>query len=107
MIIAKEFKNDQDLEALQLTSLLGVLISLKEDIISIEQAKSYWLNDTMLDLLIDFEASDDLVLLTNDCIDLLDKELNLELLQAYIDRCKELISNLYTNYDDIDVDVIN
>ena len=45
MVIPKSFDDGRDFESMLLTSILGTFIALKEDLISLKQAESYWFSD--------------------------------------------------------------
>jgi len=109
MVIPKQFEGLQDLEAMLLTSLLGIFIALKEDLISIQQAESYWLSDFTAELFEEMKLSKEIINLLQESIHL--KELqpvsNLyqEKLDELINSSKLLISKYYTEYEDKTVEI--
>ncbi len=103
MVIPKSFEDVDDLEAMLLTSILGVLVALKEDLISYKQAESYWLSDFMADIFTQMRLSDNIVALLQESCEL--KELQgftkqyYEKIDKLITDSKNLISQYYTEYD--------
>ena len=102
MIIPKQFEGLQDLEAMLLTSILGTFVALSEDLISFQQAESYWLSDMTADLFEEMNLSEEIVNILHQGIKL--KEL-IEFGNIYYDtideliyECKSLISSYYTEY---------
>ena len=72
MIIPKEFEGLQDLEAMLLTSMLGTFEALKEDLISIQQAESYWLSDFTAELFEEMKLSREIISLIQEGVQLKD-----------------------------------
>ncbi len=103
MVIPKSFEDVDDLEAMLLTSILGVLVALKEDLISYKQAESYWLSDFMADIFTQMRLSSDIVALLQESCEL--KELRgftkqyYEKIDKLIADSKNLISQYYTEYE--------
>jgi hypothetical protein len=103
MVIPKSFEDVDDLEAMLLTSILGVLVALKEDLISYKQAESYWLSDFMADIFTQMRLSDNIVALLQESCEL--KELQgftkqyYEKIDKLITDSKNLISQYYTEYE--------
>ncbi len=108
MVIPKSFEDLQDLEAMLLTSILGVLVALKEDLISYQQAESYWLSDFMADIFEEMKLSDSIVKLLQESCQLKELQGYTKLYYEKIDKLiadsKDLISQYYTEYDDEDTD---
>ncbi|MCR5067555.1 MAG: DUF3969 family protein [Erysipelotrichaceae bacterium] len=106
MIIPKEFEGLQDLEAMLLTSMLGTFEALKEDLISIQQAESYWLSDFTAELFEEMKLSNEIVALIQEGVQLKDLQqftsLYYEKLDSLISSSKQLIARYYTEYDEID-----
>lgn len=102
MVIPKQFEGLQDLEAMLLTSILGTFVALSEDLISYQQAESYWLSDLTADLFEEMNLSEEIVSILHEGIKL--KELmefgNIyyEAIDKLIYDCKSLISSYYTEY---------
>ncbi len=103
MVIPKSFEDVDDLEAMLLTSILGVLVALKEDLISYKQAESYWLSDFMADIFTQMRLSNNIVALLQESCEL--KELQgftkqyYEKIDKLITDSKNLISQYYTEYE--------
>ena len=103
MVIPKSFEDVDDLEAMLLTSILGVLVALKKDLISYKQAESYWLSDFMADIFTQMRLSDNIVALLQESCEL--KELQgftkqyYEKIDKLITDSKNLISQYYTEYE--------
>ena len=103
MVIPKSFEDVDDLEAMLLTSILGVLVALKEDLISYKQAESYWLSDFMADIFTQMRLSDNIVALLQESCEL--KKLQgftkqyYEKIDKLITDSKNLISQYYTEYE--------
>jgi len=87
MVIPKEFEGLEDLEAMLLTSILGTLTALRDDLISYQQAENYWLSDFTAEL---FEAMN----LSKDIINLLQESLTLKDLQEFSSLYKDKIDDL-------------
>ncbi|MBQ6653914.1 MAG: DUF3969 family protein [Erysipelotrichaceae bacterium] len=106
MIIPKEFEGLQDLEAMLLTSMLGTFEALKEDLISIQQAESYWLSDFTAELFEEMKLSREIVALIQEGVQLKELQqftsLYYEKLDSLISSSKQLIARYYTEYDDVD-----
>jgi hypothetical protein len=104
MIIPKEFEGLQDLEAMLLTSMLGTFEALKEDLISIQQAESYWLSDFTAELFEEMKLSQEIIALIQEGVQLKDlqqfSQLYYEKLDNLISSSKQLIARYYTEYDD-------
>ena len=104
MIIPKEFEGLQDLEAMLLTSMLGTFEALKEDLLSIQQAESYWLSDFTAELFEEMKLSKEIISLIQEGIHLKELQpissLYKEKLDSLITSAKELIARYYTEYDD-------
>ena len=104
MIVPKEFAGLQDLEAMLLTSMLGIFEALKEDLISLKQAENYWLSDFMADLFEQMKLSSEFIALIQEGTRL--KELQpvsriyYDKLDELIASSKQLIARYYTEYDD-------
>ncbi len=100
--IPKSFNSD-DFESLLLTSLLGVFVSLREDIISYKQAESFWLNELTAELFNQLALSDEIVELIELGIQLRQYEQYSTIYYQQIDRLidsnKELINRYYTEYE--------
>ena len=102
MVIPKQFEGLQDLEAMLLTSILGTFVALSEDLISYQQAESYWLSELTADLFEEMNLSEEIVTILHEGIKL--KELmefgNIyyEMIDKLIYDCKSLISSYYTEY---------
>ncbi len=102
MVIPKQFEGLQDLEAMLLTSILGTFVALGEDLISFQQAESYWLSDLTADLFEEMNLSEEIVSILHEGIRL--KELiefgsvYYETIDKLIYDCKSLISSYYTEY---------
>lgn len=103
MVIPKNFEDVDDLEAMLLTSILGVLVALKEDLISYKQAESYWLSDFMAEIFAQMRLSDSIVALLQESCEL--KNLQgftkqyYEKIDKLITDSKQLISQYYTEYE--------
>lgn len=102
MVIPKQFEGLQDLEAMLLTSILGTFMALSEDLISYQQAESYWLSELTADLFEEMNLSEEIVTILHEGIKL--KELMefgsiyYETIDKLIYDCKALISSYYTEY---------
>jgi hypothetical protein len=103
-IIPKEINGMEDLEAMILTSVLGIYVSLKDDLISLKQAESYLLSVETVKLFKEIKFS-------NQLVSLIEKGTKLNALTPYspeyfkqldrlINSSKRLIGNYYTEYDD-------
>lgn len=102
MIIPKEFEGLEDLEAMLLTSILGTLEALKEDLISFKQAESYWLSGFTSELFEALNLSEDLVSLINESLSLKDLQPFTTIYQNKLNELlattKKLIASHYTEY---------
>lgn len=102
MIIPKQFDGLEDLEAMLLTSVLGTLVALKDDLISLKQAESYWLSDFTADLFEALNLSEQLRQLLAESLTLKDLQdfssLYKDKLDDLIAECKSLMANYYTEY---------
>ena len=111
MVIPKTFENGTDFETMLLTSLLGTFISLKEDLISLRQAESYWLSDFTADIFEELSLSDEIIELIQEGIRLKELEqfasLYHDKLDQLIQASKDLISRHYTEYDENNAGIIN
>ena len=111
MIIPKEFEGLQDLEAMLLTSMLGTFEALKEDLISIQQAESYWLSDFTAELFEEISLSSEIISIIQQGIKLKELDSPSEEYFRKIDELrvlsKEHISRYYTEYDENTYTVIN
>lgn len=113
MIIPKQFEGIEDLESMLLTSILGTLISLKDNLISFKQAESYWFNDFTLELLEQMNMSKELITVFKKCLELKNyqtlHDCFIENVNFLILSVKELMNRYYTEYDSIDTkhDVLN
>ncbi len=107
MVIPKQFETLKDLEAMLLTCILGTLVSLKEDLISIQQAESYWFNDFTADLFEQMSLSDEIIDLINECNNLAQLQavstVYYDKLDELISTSKELLFECYTEYDEQDL----
>lgn len=111
MVIPKSFEDLQDLEAMLLTSILGVLVALKEDLISFKQAESYWLSDFMADIFEEMKLSEGIVKLLQESSHLKELQGYTKLYYEKVDKLivesKNLISKYYTEYEDEDGEQFN
>ncbi|MBR0137185.1 MAG: DUF3969 family protein [Erysipelotrichaceae bacterium] len=104
MVIPKQFNDMRDLETMLMSSLLGILECLKEDIISLQQAENYWIANAVIDTLEELQFSAEVIELFKECNDLFEDSrgnaVNEQQLLQLIDETKKLISANYTEYDD-------
>lgn len=104
MIIPKQFDGLNDLEAMLLTSFLGTFVSLREDLISINQAESYWMNSFTSELFKEIQLSDELISILDDGIGLKDLQpissIYYDKIDELIQRSKSLLQSYYTEYSD-------
>ncbi|MBQ1827088.1 MAG: DUF3969 family protein [Erysipelotrichaceae bacterium] len=104
MVIPKQFNDMRDLETMLMSSLLGILECLKEDIISLPQAENYWIANAVIDTLEELQFSSDVIELFKQCNDMFEQSrgnaVSEEQLHKMIDETKKLISANYTEYDD-------
>ncbi len=102
MVIPKQFEGLQDLEAMLLTSILGTFVALSEDLISYQQAESYWLSDLTADLFEEMNLSPEIVHILHEGIRLKEMiefgNIYYEMIDQLIYDCKSLIANYYTEY---------
>lgn len=103
MVIPKSFEDIDDLEAMLLTSILGTLDALKEDLISYQQAENYWLSDFMAEMFEQMKLSSEIVSLLQESTKLkslpIYSEAYYEKIQELIQRSKNIIAQYYTEYD--------
>ena len=103
MVIPKSFEDIDDLEAMLLTSILGTLDALKEDLISYQQAENYWLSDFMAEMFEQMKLSSEIVNLLQESTKLkslpIYSEAYYEKIQELIQRSKNIIAQYYTEYD--------
>ena len=103
MVIPKSFEDIDDLEAMLLTSILGTLDALKEDLISYQQAENYWLNDFMAEMFEQMKLSSEIVNLLQESTKLkslpIYSDAYYEKIQELIQRSKNIIAQYYTEYD--------
>ncbi len=106
MVIPKTFEDSGDFGSLILTSVLGTLTALDKDLISLEQAESYWFSPFTRDIFRQLGMSDQLIGIIDDGIilkslysqeDMFRKEL-----ADLITRTEQLIETHYTNYNEFD-----
>lgn len=104
MVIPKQFNDMKDLETMLMGNLLGILICLKEDIISLQQAENYWLPSSVVDTLEELQFTPETVDLFRRSEQLLEaarhSALNEQLLNELIEETKKMISANYTEYDE-------
>ena len=88
-----------------LTSLLGTFVALQEDLISIQQAESYWLSDFTAELFEEMKLSQEVIVIIQEGITLKDLQpfssLYHNKLDELIQSSKELIFRYYTDYHDL------
>ena len=103
MVIPKSFEDIDDLEAMLLTSILGTLDALKEDLISYQQAENYWLSDFMAEMFEQMKLSSEIVNLLQESTKLkslpIYSEAYYEKIQELIQRSTNIIAQYYTEYD--------
>lgn len=103
MVIPKSFEDIDDLEAMLLTSILGTLDALKEDLISYQQAENYWLSDFMAEMFEQMKLSSEIVNLLQESTKLkslpIYSDAYYEKIQELIQRSKNIIAQYYTEYD--------
>ena len=103
MVIPKSFEDIDDLEAMLLTSILGTLDALKEDLISYQQAENYWLSDFMAEMFEQMKLSSEIVNSLQESTKLkslpIYSEAYYEKIQELIQRSKNIIAQYYTEYD--------
>ena len=101
----------RDFESMLLTSILGTFIALKEDLISLKQAESYWFSDLTAEIFEELSLSAELVTIIQEGVQL--KKLSQystiyeEQLDKLIEASKNLIARYYTDYDDTNAGIIN
>ena len=104
MIIPKQFEGLEDLEAMLLTSMLGTFEALKEDLISIQQAESYWLSDFTAEMFEEMKLSKEIIELIQEGCKLKEyqniSKIYYEKIDELINKSKKLISKYYTEYQD-------
>ncbi len=111
MVIPKSFDSGSDFESMLLTSILGTFIALKEDLISLRQAESYWLSDLTAEIFEELSLSAEIIELIQQGIQL--KKLSQfstiyeEQLDRLIEESKRLIGMYYTEYDESNSGIIN
>lgn len=111
MVIPKSFDDGRDFESMLLTSILGTFIALKEDLISLKQAESYWFSDLTAEIFEELSLSAELVTIIQEGVQL--KKLSQystiyeEQLDKLIEASKNLIARYYTDYDDTNAGIIN
>lgn len=110
-VIPKVFNGLNDLEAMLLTSLLGVMVGLKEDLISIQQGESYWLNETVIDTFKDIHLSDEMIDIYSRSLQIKNVEYQSEQYYQMIDEMltaiKDRLGTYYTEYDELPVSILN
>ena len=103
MVIPKSFEDIDDLEAMLLTSILGTLDALKEDLISYQQAENYWLSDFMAEMFEQMKLSSEIVNLLQESTKLkslpIYSDAYYEKIQELIQRSKNIIAQYYSEYD--------
>ena len=103
MVVPKSFEDIDDLEAMLLTSILGTLDALKEDLISYQQAENYWLSDFMAEMFEQMKLSSEIVNLLQESTKLkslpIYSDAYYEKIQELIQRSKNIIAQYYTEYD--------
>jgi len=103
MIIPKEINSMEDLEAMILTSVLGIFVSLKEDLISLQQAEGFLLSPDTVKLFKQIKFSSRLVTLVDKGSHLRDLELYSPAYEKQLDRLiassKRLIGSYYDEND--------
>ncbi len=104
MVIPKQFNDMRDLETMLMSSLLGILDCLKEDIISLPQAENYWIANAVIDTLEELQFSSEVIELFKQCNEMFEESrgntVREERLNQLIDETKKLISANYTEYED-------
>ena len=103
VVIPKAFESSHDLECMILSSLLGTLVSLQNDLISFAQAENYWLSDISADLFEQFEFSQEIADLIKEGTALKEllsfPALYHQRLNELIQKTKNMIAQYYTDYN--------
>lgn len=103
MVIPQDVNSMDDLEAMILTSVLGIYVSLKDDLISLQQAQAYLLSLDTVKLFKELSFSKRLVSLIEKGAHLQDFPLYGEDYEKQLDKLiassKRLIGRYYTEYD--------
>ena len=107
MVIPKQFENINDLETMLMGNLLGILICLRDDLISIQQARNYWLSEDVLEAFRPLDFTREVFELSQRCAQLFALPevtmMGSGVLDELIEKTRKIIADNYTEYDDASV----
>ena len=111
MVIPKSIDSGKDFDSMLLTSILGTFIALKEDLISLRQAESYWFSDLTAEIFEELSLSEEIIELIQEGVQLKKlsqySTINEEQLDKLIEESKRLIGQYYTEYDEANTGIVN